>query len=46
MVYGRTKVYADLDRKVSSIYVISQEEIAGIRWVATDFKQLHEVELR
>ena len=36
---------AHLDRKVSSVHVISQEQVPGIRRVPTDFEQLHQVVL-
>lgn len=34
-----------LDGKVPSVNVVSQEKVPRICWVATDFKELHEVEL-
>jgi hypothetical protein len=37
--------WAHLDGKVSSVHVISQEQVPGIRRVPTDFEQLHQVVL-
>jgi hypothetical protein len=37
--------WAHLDGKVSSVHVISQEQVPGIRGVPTDFEQLHQVVL-
>lgn len=34
---------ADFDAEVSTIHVVSQEQIARLRWVATNFEQLHEI---
>jgi hypothetical protein len=35
-----------LDAEVASIDVVSEEEVAGIGWFATDFEQLHEIILQ
>lgn len=42
---GNRRRKTHFDRKVSSVHVISQEEIPSVGRVAADFKQLHQVEL-
>lgn len=40
------RVQTYLDGEVTSVDVISQEEVPGVGRVASNFKQLHQVELR
>ena len=41
----RWEVKTNLDTKVSSIDVVSQEEITSLRGITTDLEQLHQVEI-
>jgi hypothetical protein len=35
--------YSYLNTEVATVYVVAQEEVARLRWVAADFEQLHEI---
>lgn len=35
-----------LDAEVASVDIVSEEEITGLGWFATDFKEFHEIKLR
>jgi hypothetical protein len=35
-----------LDAEIASVYIVSEEEVAGLGGLASDFEELHEIKLR